>query len=432
MPPIEFSLINAATKYWPERIRSYKKGNILYWQGDPVENLFVIRQGAVKISSLSGAGKINSHGILGAGHLLGATDYFLDGVHETTAEVIDATVLVVVPLSDFQHLIARDLEFSSIVMHELAREAQVHFSRANELSFLDAQQRLKHSLIKLADEHGLKTEKGIEISVSLTHEELAELINANRTTITLCLQELKKLGYLRTEGRRIILLPAGQINILDQLSETVASGAIGETADWAEAAIREGVDPAIALNALTSGMKEVDRKYTQGQMDITDIMWASARMKEAMPVLEKAVQQQAINLHHLGRIIFGTVQGDIHSIGKTIVSMLLRARGFDVIDLGEDIPAGQFVDAVRQYQPHILAMSALLTTTQIEMKNVIGALTQAGLRDDIKVMIGGAPTTPKFAQEIGADGYAHEARGGVELAWGWCSHPDERSSLITL
>ena len=176
----------------------------------------------------------------------------------------------------------------------------------------------------------------------------------------------------------------------------------------------------------------MDRKYAQGQMDITDIMWASARMKEAMPVLEKAVQQQAINLHHLGRIIFGTVQGDIHSIGKTIVSMLLRARGFDVIDLGEDIPAGQFVDTVRQYQPHILAMSALLTTTQIEMKNVIGALTQAGLRDDIKVMIGGAPTTPKFAQEIGADGYAHEARGGVELAWGWCSHPDERSSLITL
>ncbi len=429
---MDINLVDLALELWPRRVRPYKRGNILYWQGDPVENLFVIQKGAVKISSLSSAGKIYSHGILGSGHLLGATDYFLDGIHETTAEVVDKTSLVVIPLSEFQGLIVQDPKFSAIVMRELAKEAKVHFSKAQDLSFLDAQQRLKHSLIKLADEHGLKTDKGIEINVNITHEDIAELINANRTTITLCLQELKKLGYLRTEGRRIILIPVSHMNSLDRLSEAVVSGGIGEAADWASTALKEGIGPVKVLNALMNGMKEVDRRYAQGQMDINDIMWSSTNMKEALPIIETAIQHEDIRLSHLGRIVFGTVHGDIHDIGKTMVSMLLRARGFEVIDLGVDVSAEKFVEAVKEYKPNILAMSALLTTTQFEMKHVVAALENAGLRDKIKVMIGGASTTPRFAREIGADGYAHEARGGVELAWGWRSNPDDQSSLVEL
>lgn len=390
--------------------------------------MYVIQKGAVKISSISSSGKIYSHGILGAGHLLGATDYFLDNIHETTAEVIDKTSMVVIPLQEFQTLLARDSNFSACVMRELAKEAKVHFSKAQDLSFLDAQQRLIQSLIKLADEHGLETEKGVEIDVNITHEDIAELINANRTTITLCLQDLKKLGYLRTEGRRIILIPVHHINLLDQLSEAVVSGGVGEAADLARTAITEKIDPVIVSNALMSGMKEVDRRYAQGQMDISDIMWSSTHMKEALPIIDTAIQHEDINIRHLGRIVFGTVKGDIHDIGKTMASMLLRARGFEVIDLGVDISIERYVEAVRNYKPDILAMSALLTTTQLEMKKVVKAMEDAGLRDQIKVMIGGAPTTPKFAQEIGADGYAHDARGGVELAWGWCSNPDDQSS----
>ena len=432
MSSADANLLTIALQQWFERVRQYKRGNVLYWQGDPVENLFVVQKGAVKISSISSSGKIYSHGILGAGHLLGATDYFLDSIHETTAEVIDKTSLVVIPLSEFQSLIERDSDFSAIVMRELAKEAKVHFSKAQDLSFLDAQQRLKHSLIKLADEHGLETDKGIEIDVNITHEDIAELINANRTTITLCLQELKKLGYLRTEGRRIILIPVNHMNILDRLSEAVVSGGIGEAADLASTAIEENIDPVKVLNALMSGMKEVDRRYAQGQMDINDIMWSSTHMKEALPIIETAIQHEDISLSHLGRIVFGTVKGDIHDIGKTMASMLLRARGFEVIDLGVDISAEQFVEAVKEYKPDILAMSALLTTTQLEMKNVVKALEHVGLRNKIKVMIGGAPTTPRFAQDIGADGYAHEARGGVELAWGWCSNPGDRASTLEL
>lgn len=428
----EINLSDLASTLWPKRTRPYKRGNVLYWQGDPVENLYVVQNGAVKISSISSSGKIYSHGILGAGHLLGATDYFLDGIHETTAEVVDKSSLIIISLAEFQNLVEHDPYFSASVMRELAKEAKVHFSKAQDLSFLDAQQRLKHSLIKLAEEHGLETDKGVEIDVNITHEDIAELINANRTTITLCLQDLKKLGYLRTEGRRIILIPVNHMTILDRLSEAVVTGGVGEAAELAGAAISENIDPVIVLNALMSGMKEVDRRYAQGQMDISDIMWSSTHMKEALPIIETAIQHKDINLRNLGRIVFGTVQGDIHDIGKTMTSMLLRARGFEVIDLGVDISAERYVVAVKKYKPDILAMSALLTTTQAEMKNVVKALVNAGIRNKVKVMIGGAPTTPRFAQEIGADGYAQDARGGVELAWGWCSNHDDDFSLLKL
>lgn len=421
MPMRDENLADWFASNMPEQARPYQRGKVLYWQGDPVENLFVVQKGAVKISSVSSAGKIYSHGILGTGHLLGATDYFLDGIHETTAEVVDQSLLAVSAAAEFQELIARNAHFSRIVMRELAKEARVHFSKAQDMSFLDAQQRLMQSLIKLADEHGLKTKRGIEIKVNVTHEDLAELINANRTTITLCLQELKKLGYLWTEGRRIILIPAGQINMLDELSAAVVSGGVGEASDLAGSAIEAGIDAVKVLGALMNGMREVDRKYVQKQIDTHEVMWSSNQMKEALPVIETAIQRENIHLTYLGRVIFGIVKGDIHDIGKTIVSMLLKARGFEVIDLGINIPADRFVEAVREHQPDILAMSALLTTTQLEMKHVIQSLEQAGVRDRVKVMIGGSPTTPKFAQDIGADGYAQDGRGGVELAWGWRS-----------
>ncbi|MBN1536281.1 MAG: cobalamin-dependent protein [Anaerolineales bacterium] len=424
MQPADTNLLDLALEHWPERIRPYNRGNILYWQGDPVDYFYVIQKGAVKISSLSSAGKIYSHGILGSGHLLGATDYFLDGIHETTAEVIDKTSLITISISEFQGLITRDSRFSTAVMREMAKEARVHFSKAQDLSFFDAQQRLKHNLIKLADEHGLKNDEGVELGVNITHEDMAELVNANRTTITLCLQELKKLGYLRTEGRRIILIPVDHMNVLDRLSESVVSGGIGEALDFASTASEMGIDPVKVLNALMNGMKEVDRRYAQGQLDVNDIMWSSNHMKEALPIIETAIHQANISLNHLGRIVFGTVQGDIHDIGKTMVSMLLKARGFEVIDLGVDVSAEKFVEAVEAYQPDILAMSALLTTTQLEMKHVIEVLCNAGFRERVKVMVGGTSLTPRFAREIGADGYAHEARGGVELAWSWLSNPN--------
>ncbi|MBN1318952.1 MAG: cobalamin-dependent protein [Anaerolineales bacterium] len=416
-------LSKLALEKWPLYNKHVSRGKILYWQGDAVENLYVIQKGAVKISSLSSSGKIYSHGIFGADHLLGATDYFLDSIHETTAEVIQRTCLTLIPQLEFQNAIARDSTFSAIVMRELARETKLHFSKAQDLSFLDTQERLKHSLIKLAKEHGLETDKGVKIDVNITHEDIGELINANRTTITLCLHELKKLGYLRTEGRRIILIPVHHMHILDRLTESIVAGRDGDATDCANAAIKENIDPVKTLNALAGGMKKVDWLYSQGQLELSDILWASMNMKEALPIIEAAIQRERICIKHPGRIVFGTVQGDIHDIGKTITSMLLKARGFEVIDLGVDVPADRFVEAVVKYKPDVLAMSALLTTTQLEMKNVIQALADSQLRDQLQVIIGGTPTTSRFAQEIGADGYAQDARDGVELIWRWFSNP---------
>jgi len=423
------SLLDLSLQLWPQQIRHYINGNILYWQGDPVDSIFVIQSGAVKISSLSADGKVYTHDILGAGHLLGSADFFLSGMHESTAEVMNLTSLIFIHPDEFQQTLTSNPHFSALVMQELAMRTKVYSAKAQELSFLDAQQRLKQMLIKLADEHGIVTESGVEIGVNITHEDFGELINANRTTITLCLQELKKLGYLWTEGRRIVLIPRRHMEILDQLNMSIVNGILGEAKDWAETAIEEGVDPLKALHALADGMKEVDRRYARKQIELTDIMWAAENMKEALPVIESAIQRRDISLQHLGKIIIGTIQGDIHDIGKTITSMLLKARGFEVIDLGVDMPAERFVEAVREYEPDILAMSALLTATQLEMKNVVNALVMAGLRDQVKVMIGGSPTTPRFAQDIGADGYGFEARDGVELAWGWCVNPKDAPGL---
>lgn len=381
----------------------------------------MIRSGAVRISSVSSGGKIYAHGILGAGRLLGAADYFLDGIHETTAEVIEESRLFTIPTAELQHLVDGDPLFSAVVMHELALESKVHLSRAQELSFLDVQQRLKRGLIELAAVHGLTTDEGVEIGFNLTHEEIGELINANRTSITLCMQELRKLGYIRTRGRRIILIPVEHMNALERLGESVLFGGVGETADLVRQAHEMGIDPVKTLNSLLNGIKDVDRRYAQGRMDINDIMWSSINVKEALDIIDNAIRRRDINQGFLGRVVFGTVHGDIHDIGKTIASMLLRARGFEVMDLGVDVTAGKFLEAVRKYKPDVLAMSALLTSTQFEMKRVIDSLKGAGLRDHVKIMIGGASTTPRFAQEIGADGHAHEAREGVELAWSWRS-----------
>ncbi len=419
-------LLQIASQYWSENTRHYKRGNILYWQGDQVEYLYIIQTGAIKVSSVSINGKIYTHGILGSGHLLGGTDFFLNGIYETTAEIIEETSLVVIPHENFQSIIMKDSNFSKIVMQELAWETKLYFSKAQELSFLDTQQRLKQSLVELAKEHGLKTDKGIEINIHITHEDIGELINANRTTITLCLQELKKLGYLMTEGRHITLIPIRHMEILDDLCESVISGKFRESTDWAKVAIEEGIDPLKALNALMSGMKEVDHRFAHGQVDLSDIMLSSISLKEALPIIETAIKNANICLNHVGKIVFGTVCGDVHDIGKTITMMLLKARGFEVIDIGVDVPVEKFVEAVEQYKPDILAMSALLTTTQMEMNKVIIELEKSGLKKMTKVMIGGFPITPRFANEIGADGYAKEARDGVEMAWNWCSEKNTK------
>ena len=140
-------------------------------------------------------------------------------------------------------------------------------------------------------------------------------------------------------------------------------------------------------------------------------------MKEGMKVLEPYLRGSEIR--KIGKVVIGTVRGDLHDIGKNIVATLLSAAGFEVIDLGVDVPPEKFVEAVKEHNPDIIGMSALLTTTMIEMENVIKALKEAGLRNRVKIIIGGAPITREFAEKIGADAAARDAVEGVNICKSW-------------
>jgi len=197
-------------------------------------------------------------------------------------------------------------------------------------------------------------------------------------------------------------------------------GAIAEldgelTRRLVEEALRAGCSPlAVVEEGLRPGMWEVGERFERGEYFLPELIAAADVFNGVMgelllPLLEASRQPSG-----MGRVVIGTVRGDIHDIGKNLVAVMLRVNGFEVVDLGVDVPPEKFVEAVKAYRPDILGMSALLTTTMLEMRNVIDALRAAGLRDKVKVIIGGAPVTEEFAREIGADAYARDAVEAVE------------------
>jgi len=148
-----------------------------------------------------------------------------------------------------------------------------------------------------------------------------------------------------------------------------------------------------------------------------DVILAAFAMKRALPVVEGGMREDGKRVGRLGTVIIGTVEGDIHDIGRTMVSVLLKARGFNVIDLGINISADGFLAAVKEHRPKVVGMSSLMTTTVVEQFKVIQALTRSGLRDTVKIMVGGGALTPKLCEEMGADGFEPTAHGAAELAW---------------
>ena len=162
-------------------------------------------------------------------------------------------------------------------------------------------------------------------------------------------------------------------------------------------------------------MSVVGVKFKSGDMFIPEVMISAHAMKEGMDILKPLVAGESSSLS-TKKAVIGTVEGDIHTIGKSIVAMLMESSGFEIIDIGVDIPAAKFVEAVQKEQPVILGMSAMLTTTMSRMKDVIEALKEVGLKDKTRVIVGGAPITQDFADSIGADGYAPDASSAVEKA----------------
>ncbi len=187
----------------------------------------------------------------------------------------------------------------------------------------------------------------------------------------------------------------------------------------AEAAAREaldaGADPGAMLSeALIPAMNEVGVKFTNGEYFVPEMLVAAKAMKAALEIIKPRLAAGALGA--AGKVVVGTVRGDLHDIGKNLVKVMLEGGGFEVVDVGVDAGPDKFVEAVRQHRPQIVAMSALLTTTMLSMPETIKALDTAGLRAGVKVIIGGAATTEAFAKEIHADGYGADAAQAVALA----------------
>jgi corrinoid protein of di/trimethylamine methyltransferase len=203
---------------------------------------------------------------------------------------------------------------------------------------------------------------------------------------------------------------------LDKLKASVKTYDSAATEAVARDALQEGIEPLAILDALTESIREVGDAFGAGECFLPELVGAAEAMQSAMPILEAEIQQRGEKRQSAGRIVAGTVSGDIHNIGKTILCTLLTADGFEVVDLGIDVPVDRFIDAVRSHKPDLLAMSALLTITAQEQKKVIRALEAEGLREEIKIIVGGGAISENFAESIGADGYDATAPGGVKLA----------------
>lgn len=182
-------------------------------------------------------------------------------------------------------------------------------------------------------------------------------------------------------------------------------------------AISDGVEPMeIIERGLVPGMNIVGEKFSSGEYFLPDLIIAANAMKKAMTRLEPELLAREQKFQSSGVVVLGTVQGDIHEIGKSLVSTMLTANGYNVHDLGADVPTDTFIAKIKETGADLLGMSALLTTTMTVQREIINALSEAGLREKVKIMVGGAPVTRRWAEDIGADGYAEDAMGAVKLA----------------
>jgi 5-methyltetrahydrofolate--homocysteine methyltransferase len=202
---------------------------------------------------------------------------------------------------------------------------------------------------------------------------------------------------------------------LNQLHEAVVSGDAKTAHAITQQALAEGIDPLKLVNEyMVPAMAEVGRRFECSEYFVPELLISARAMKAALDLIRPLLTARGDR--PAGRVAIGTVKGDLHDIGKNLVAALLEGGGFEVIDLGVNVPPETFIATVKEKNANIIAMSALLTTTMPSMKSTIEALKQAGVRERVKVLIGGAPITQKYADEIGADGFSENAVGAVALA----------------
>jgi 5-methyltetrahydrofolate--homocysteine methyltransferase len=205
------------------------------------------------------------------------------------------------------------------------------------------------------------------------------------------------------------------VSVLENLKENVIAGNESKVLEYTRKALDEGIDLEKILNdGFIPGMDVVGSKFQANEIYVPEMLISAKAMKAGMKILEPLLTEAGVE--PIGKVVIGTVKGDLHDIGKNLVAMMLEGGGFEVIDAGVDITAQKFMDLVKENKPDILGLSALLTTTMVEIKNVIDAFKEEGLRDDVKIIVGGAPVSENYAKDIGADGYSPDAASAVNLA----------------
>lgn len=203
---------------------------------------------------------------------------------------------------------------------------------------------------------------------------------------------------------------------LSQLKNAILEYDDVAAAEQAEQAVAANIDPLEILDIITQALTEVGEGFGCGELFLPDLIGAATAAQAAIPIVEAEITRTGKVARKVGTVVIGTVKGDIHDIGKSMVGALLIAHGFKVVDLGTDVPREKFIQAIQVQQADILALSSLLTTTAAEQARVIEAVKAAGLRDQVKIMVGGGAINAGFAQSIGANGYGETAAEGVSLA----------------
>ena len=205
---------------------------------------------------------------------------------------------------------------------------------------------------------------------------------------------------------------------LSDIAKALIDGKADECVKLINRAISEGSTPKEILdNGLIAGMDVIGTRFKNCEIFLPEVLVSARAMKAGMEVLKPMLGEEKSN--YLGKVLIGTVQGDIHDIGKNIVAIMLEGAGFEVVDLGVDVSPSQYAQQILEHNPQIVGLSALLTTTMVNMKNVIDTLKEQSVREQVKVIVGGAPLTEKFATEIGADGYAPDAPSAVQVCKAW-------------
>jgi 5-methyltetrahydrofolate--homocysteine methyltransferase len=203
--------------------------------------------------------------------------------------------------------------------------------------------------------------------------------------------------------------------ILEQISTAVIEGDLNEIEDLTEDALDDGIGAEDILNkGLMPGMDYVGVEFRAGNMFVPEVLRSAKTMQTSMDILKPLLAESGAKM--VGKVLLGTVKGDLHDIGKNLVGMMCEGAGFEVKDIGKDVAPEAFVEAIKDFEPDVVGMSALLTTTMRSMEGTIKVLEEAGLRSRVKIMIGGAPVTQAFADQIGADGYASNAASAADMA----------------